>query len=92
MFCRGEGARTAYRLGLRETDGAYLDGSNSYRLRVPLLVPAQLFWSVTIDDAVTRSQDSQPAADLLHAMRSGWGAALVAPEPSCRGCRRFGCR
>jgi hypothetical protein len=43
-------------LGLRDASGAYLDGARSYRLTVPLPVPANLFWSVTVYDARTRSQ------------------------------------
>ncbi|MDA0158646.1 DUF1254 domain-containing protein [Solirubrobacter ginsenosidimutans] len=56
MFRRGAGAGSVYWLGLRDASGAYLDGSQSYRLRVPLPVPGKLFWSVTVYDAVTRSQ------------------------------------
>jgi len=55
MFRRSVGAGSLYWLGLRDSDGEYLDGSNSYRLRVPQPVPAKLFWSVTVYDAETRS-------------------------------------
>jgi hypothetical protein len=55
MFRRSVGAGSLYWLGLRDSDGEYLDGSNSYRLRVPQPVPATLFWSVTVYDAETRS-------------------------------------
>lgn len=41
---------------VRDAEGAYLDGSNTYVLKVPEPVPAQLFWSVTAYDASTRSQ------------------------------------
>ena len=54
MFRRGAGS--VYWLGLRDASGAYLDGAERYRLRVPLPVPGKLFWSVTVYDAVTRSQ------------------------------------
>ncbi|RJG05727.1 DUF1254 domain-containing protein [Noviherbaspirillum cavernae] len=56
MFRRSAGAGSLYWLGLRDASGAYLDGGNTYRLSVPLPVPAQLFWSVTVYDAETRSQ------------------------------------
>jgi hypothetical protein len=49
-------AGSLYWLGVRDNTGAYLDGSHSYLLRVPLPVPAKLFWSVTVYDARTRSQ------------------------------------
>ncbi len=56
MFRRVEGSGSLYWLGLRDNTGSYLDGSNSYRLSLPLPVPGALFWSITIYDAETRSQ------------------------------------
>ncbi|WP_418005175.1 DUF1254 domain-containing protein [Mycobacterium sp. PDNC021] len=56
MFRRDTSAGSLYWLGHRDGDGAALDGANSYRLRVPLPVPARLFWSVTVYDIDTRSQ------------------------------------
>ncbi|MEU1226198.1 DUF1254 domain-containing protein [Streptomyces sp. NPDC005828] len=56
MFRREMGAGSLYWLGLRDADGAYLDGGRTYRLRVPLPVPQTLFWSVTAYDAATRSE------------------------------------
>lgn len=56
MFRRDPGAGSLYWLGLRDKDGAYLDGANPYKLTVPLPVPNKLFWSVTVYDAETRSQ------------------------------------
>ena len=56
MFRRDAGAGSLYWLGLRDRGGAYLDGRNSYKLRIPLPVPARLFWSVTVYDTQTRSQ------------------------------------
>ena len=56
MFRRSVGAGSLYWLGLRDAQGAYLDGGRSYRLSVPQPVPARLFWSITVYDAETRSQ------------------------------------
>jgi len=56
MFRRDANAGSLYWLGLRDRQDAYLDGSQHYRLRVPLPVPAKMFWSVTVYDADTRSQ------------------------------------
>ncbi|HLK92824.1 MAG TPA: DUF1254 domain-containing protein [Polyangia bacterium] len=56
MFRRNPGAGSLYWLGLRDRTGAYLDGGKSYRLTVPLPVPAKLFWSVTVYDAETRCE------------------------------------
>jgi hypothetical protein len=41
---------------MKDNTGTYLDGSKSYKLTVPLPVPAKLFWSVTIYDVFTRSE------------------------------------
>jgi len=56
MFLRTAGAGSLYWLGLRDKDGAYLDGGKTYRLSVPQPVPEKLFWSVTVYDSGTRSQ------------------------------------
>jgi hypothetical protein len=56
MFRRSPGAGSLYWLGARDHSGAYLDGGKSYKLTVPLPVPAGLFWSVTAYDAATRSE------------------------------------
>jgi hypothetical protein len=56
MFRRSPGAGSLYWLAARDRSGAYLDGSKSYKLAVPLPVPAGLFWSVTAYDAATRSE------------------------------------
>ena len=44
-----------YWLGLRDKNGAYLDGGKTYKLTMPQPVPHKLFWSVTAYDAATRS-------------------------------------
>lgn len=56
MFRRTKGAGSLYWLGLRDNTGAYVDGGKTYKLTVPLPVPAGLFWSVTVYDAATRSE------------------------------------
>jgi hypothetical protein len=45
-------AGSLYWLGLRDSEGNYLDGGKTYKLSVP----GKLFWSVTVYDAETRSQ------------------------------------
>jgi hypothetical protein len=66
MVLRTAGAGSLYWLGLRDKDGAYLDGGKTYKLSVPQPVPQKLFWSVTVYDAATRSmiQTSQDKAAL----------------------------
>jgi hypothetical protein len=56
MFRRSPGAGSLYWLGVRDRSGVYLDGGKTYKLSVPLPVPAGLFWSVTAYDAATRSE------------------------------------
>jgi hypothetical protein len=56
MFRRAVGQGSLYWLACRDSAGAYLDGGRSYKLTVPLPVPASLFWSVTCYDARTRSE------------------------------------
>ena len=56
------GAGSQYLATYRDDSGAYLDGSQSYRLTLPAGIPAKNFWSVTVYDAETRSllQNGQP--------------------------------
>jgi hypothetical protein len=56
MFRRGAGAGSLYWLGVRDSTGGFLDGGKTYKLSVPLPVPAKLFWSLTIYDPDTRSE------------------------------------
>jgi hypothetical protein len=56
MFRRKIGSGSVYWLGVRDREARWLEGSQTYRLSVPLPVPAKLFWSVTVYDAATRSQ------------------------------------
>ena len=56
MFRRQPGSGSLYWLGLRDSAASYLDGGKTYKLDIPLPVPARLFWSVTVYDARTRSQ------------------------------------
>jgi hypothetical protein len=55
MFSRQLGTGSIYWQGVRDSTGAYLDGSKTYKLTVPQPVPAQFFWSVTVYDPQTRS-------------------------------------
>jgi hypothetical protein len=56
MFRRSPGAGSLYWLATRDGTGIYLDGGRSYTLTVPQPVPAQLFWSITVYDAGSRSE------------------------------------
>ncbi len=52
------GAGSAYLSSYKDNEGAFLNGSNSYRLTVPTDVPIANFWSVTVYDNDTRSMIS----------------------------------
>src|SRR5262249_39843381 len=56
MFRRTQAAGSLYWLGVRDNGSHWLDGGKTYKLTVPLPVPARLFWSVTVYDPETRSQ------------------------------------
>lgn len=56
IFRRDEKAGSLYWLGLRDAEDKYLDGGRNYKLLIPLPVPANLFWSVTVYDNATRSE------------------------------------
>ncbi len=48
------GQGTAYLTAFRDNKGAYLDGGENYRLRVPANPPVKRFWAVTAYDPTTR--------------------------------------
>ncbi|HMG34627.1 MAG TPA: DUF1214 domain-containing protein, partial [Blastocatellia bacterium] len=89
MFARKPGAGSLYWLGLRDKDGAYLDGSKTYKLIVPQPVPQKLFWSVTVYDPKTRSMiqtDQNKAAlrslvELKDVPRTGSTDLYFGPTP-----------
>ena len=56
------GVGSQYLASYKDASGAYLDGGQNYRLRLPAGIPAKNFWSVTVYDAETRSllQNGQP--------------------------------
>ena len=49
------GIGSAYLSSYKDNTGAYLNGSNSYHLKVPAKVPIANFWSVTVYDNEIRS-------------------------------------
>jgi hypothetical protein len=89
IFRRKVGFGSLYWLGIRDRDGAWLDGGKTYRLTVPLPVPARLFWSVTVYDNRTRSliqTDQNKAAlrslfELAHLDRQTSVDLYVGPTP-----------
>jgi len=49
----GEGAK--YPFAFTDAQGNFLFGANTYRLHLPKGIPAKLFWSATVYDALTAS-------------------------------------
>jgi len=47
---------------MRDKDGDLLNGSNAYKLHLPAIIPAKLYWAVTIYNPVdgTMPQTGQP--------------------------------
>jgi hypothetical protein len=55
MAPKRPGPSSAYLSAYKDKAGAWLDGGNAYRLRVPPNPPIKLFWSVTLYDVDTRA-------------------------------------
>lgn len=55
MAPKRPGPSSAYLSAYKDKSGEWLDGGQSYRLRVPPAPPVRLFWSVTIYDVDTRA-------------------------------------
>jgi hypothetical protein len=49
------GTGSAYAITVRDSTGAYLDGSKTYTVTLPGPIPAKNFWSFTVYDNQTRS-------------------------------------
>jgi hypothetical protein len=62
MVMKMIGAGSQYAVAASDQAGNYLDGSKSYRIRIPPNVPAKDFWSMVVYDPQTRSelQTGQP--------------------------------
>jgi len=56
------GAGSQYLWTPRDASGAFLDGDNNYRLRIPPNIPVKNFWSIVAYDADSRSilRNNQP--------------------------------
>ena len=62
MALKMPGVGSQYALASKDRDGKFLDGSKTYRLKIPADPPAKDFWSMVIYDPQTRSelQTGQP--------------------------------
>ncbi len=82
MVMRTTGAGSKYPYAIRDADGEFLNGSNTYRLHLPPDPPAALFWAVTTELVF------QPMLELLAYLRdngfktyivSGGGVEFMRP-------------
>jgi hypothetical protein len=56
-----EGKGSRYQTTYKDSDGNYLDGSKTYKMKMPPNVPVALFWSVVVYDPWSRCElQSQP--------------------------------
>jgi hypothetical protein len=55
MVLKMVGAGSQYLAAYLDSDGAYLDGAQNYKLHLPPDIPINNFWSVTLYDPETRS-------------------------------------
>jgi len=76
-----------YPLAMRDADGKFLNGSNTYKLEIPKNVPAKIFWSVSVYNAFSGSgiDNGQPfpsknSMDEISYNEDGSATFYFAPE------------
>jgi hypothetical protein len=69
MVMRTTGAGSKYPNTLRDADGNFLNGSTTYKMRLPPNIPASLFWAVT---AYNITDGSMPETDQLLPSTNGY--------------------
>jgi hypothetical protein len=77
MSAKTVGTGSQYAYTAEDATGAWLDGSRSYRLRLPAEVPAKNFWAVDLYDTQTRSL---LRTDNPHPALSGLGGTVAVNE------------
>ncbi len=99
MEAKMVGVGSQYLGTYKDANGAYLDGGQNYRLRLPAGIPAKNFWSVTVYDAETRSllQNGQPKPSISTfdqpEVNAGWlGRYLLWSRQRRKARRRTGSR
>ncbi|HVT89167.1 MAG TPA: DUF1254 domain-containing protein [Tepidisphaeraceae bacterium] len=56
MMAKNVGVGSYYLWTYKDAKGQFLQGENTYKLHIPTNVPAGLFWSVVVYDALSRSE------------------------------------
>lgn len=60
MAMRLKGVGSQYLFAIKDANGDYFDGANTYKVTLPKNIPAALFWSLTLYDNQTRSMLKTP--------------------------------
>jgi hypothetical protein len=70
MVMRTIGAGSKYPFALKDANGDFLNGSNTYKLRLPPNAPAALFWAVTLynitDGTMVETSQLMPSVNSLN--------------------------
>ncbi|OZI68618.1 DUF1254 domain-containing protein [Bordetella genomosp. 1] len=69
MVMRTTGAGSKYPLTVRDANGDLLNGSHTYKLRIPEGIPAALFWAVTVYNV---TDGTMPETDQLMPSTNGY--------------------
>lgn len=77
MVMRTIGAGSKYPITARDADGNFLNGSNTYRLRLPPNPPAALFWAVT---AYNVTDGTMPETPQLLPSINGYNKVMSNPN------------
>jgi hypothetical protein len=74
MVMRSIDAGSKYPVALRDADGEFLSGSNSYKLHLPKDPPAALFWAVTAynitDGTMTAAAQRMPSINGMNKVKT----------------------
>jgi len=80
MVMRTLGAGSKYPFTVRDADGEFLDGSNTYKLHLPPNPPAGLFWAVTVynvtDGTMPETEQLLPSTNGYYDLPKGKGGGI----------------
>ncbi len=79
MVMRAIGNGSKYPNAMRDADGNYLNGSNTYKMHLPKGIPALAFWAVTLYNTV---DGTMPETDQLIPSRNGYENTTINEDGS----------